>query len=233
MVVFVVVARACSVVTRDGVTGSARQLGLQLVQQSLHVLRGVRAWQLFFFCLRVLFCILIVDPTFIAGDLGHEFAQSAWDFPRRVSPSCIHCACVVAIDAPVTIIVIMGWVSLLYSGRPHNALVAFVSKATLWLWGWLPWPSLLQLRGLSHERFGASQWWCWSRPLQLVMALIASIEIDHVVVDCCCLSQIRLAPTLTSCLQLRFLLVYSIEEKIKLSSVVCCLSSVICRLSSH
>ena len=41
MVVFVVVARACSVITRDGVTGSAKQLDLRLVQQSSHVTHGV------------------------------------------------------------------------------------------------------------------------------------------------------------------------------------------------
>jgi hypothetical protein len=79
MVAFVVVACACSVVTRDGVSGSARQFGLQLVQQSLHVTRGVCVNMALFFCFacRFFFVCFVVNPTVIAGDLGHEFAQSA------------------------------------------------------------------------------------------------------------------------------------------------------------
>ncbi len=42
MVVLVIVARACSIVTRDGVSGSARRFGLRLVQQSLRVMHGIR-----------------------------------------------------------------------------------------------------------------------------------------------------------------------------------------------
>jgi hypothetical protein len=80
MVVFVVVACTCSVVTRDGVTGSAKQLGLRLVQQSSCMMRGVRVLMafVFLFCLRVLFFVsFVVDSIFVTGDLGHEFAQSA------------------------------------------------------------------------------------------------------------------------------------------------------------
>ncbi len=51
MVVFVVIARTCSVVTRDGVTGSAKRLDLQLVQQSSCVTRGVRVTMALFFFL--------------------------------------------------------------------------------------------------------------------------------------------------------------------------------------
>jgi hypothetical protein len=80
MVVFVVVARTCSVVTRDGVTGSAKQLDSRLVQRSSCVMCGVRVMTaLFFFCFacKFLFVCFVVDPMFVAGDLGHEFAQSA------------------------------------------------------------------------------------------------------------------------------------------------------------
>ncbi len=153
------------------------------------------------------FVCFVVDPTSIMGDQGHEFAQSAWAFPCKASPSYVCCACIVVIDTPMPIIVVAGWVMLWYSQCPHDALVAFVGKTTLWLQGWLPWPSSSRLRGLSHERFGASRWWHWSRPSQSVMALTASIAIGVVAVTCCCLSQLRLALTLTSRSQLCFLLV--------------------------
>ncbi len=55
---------------------------------------------------------------------------------------CVHHACVTAIDAPLTMIVVVGWVLLWYSQCPHNAFVAFIGKAALWLQGWLPWHSL-------------------------------------------------------------------------------------------
>jgi hypothetical protein len=80
IVVFVVVARACSVVSRDGITGSAKRLDLWLIQQSSRVTRGVRVTTaLFFFCFacEFFFVCFVVDPMFITGDLGHEFAQSA------------------------------------------------------------------------------------------------------------------------------------------------------------
>jgi hypothetical protein len=79
MVVFVVVARACSVVTRDGVTGSAKQLDLRLVQQSSRVTRGIRVMTASFFCFacEFFFVCFVVDPMFVVGDLGHEFTQSA------------------------------------------------------------------------------------------------------------------------------------------------------------
>jgi hypothetical protein len=76
MVVFVVVAQACSVVTRDGVTGSARQLGSWLVQQSLHVTHGIHVMTALFFCFacELFFVCFVVDPIFVVGDLGLEFA---------------------------------------------------------------------------------------------------------------------------------------------------------------
>jgi hypothetical protein len=80
MVVLVVVACACSVVTRDGVTGSAKQLDSQLIQQLSQVMHGICVTMaLYFFCFacKFFFVYFVVDPTFKAGDLGHEFAQSA------------------------------------------------------------------------------------------------------------------------------------------------------------
>jgi hypothetical protein len=181
-----------------GLSSNRRAWCMAYVSQQIHV---IFACEFFFLC-------FIVDPTFVAGYLGHEFALSAWGFPHRVFPSCVCCACVAVIDAPVRIIVVMGWVLLWYSWRPHNTLVLFVGEAALRLWGWLPWPSSLHLRSSSCERFGASQWWCWSSLSQSVTALIASIAIGHVFVDWCHLSQMRLAPTLMLRSQLRFLLVY-------------------------
>ncbi len=46
---------------------------------------------------------------------------------------CVRHACVAAIEAPLTMIVVVGWVSSWYSQCPHNAFVAFVGKAALWL----------------------------------------------------------------------------------------------------
>ncbi len=115
-----------------------------------------------------------------------------------------HHTCIAVIEAPVTIIVVAGWVSLWYSWRPQNALVAFVGKAALWLQGWLPRPSSSRVRGLSCERFGASQWWPWFCSLQLVMALMVPIMIGNVVVTCCCLLRLHLALMLTLRFQLRF-----------------------------
>ncbi len=120
---------------------------------------------------------------------------------------CVRCARLVTIDAPAGIVVIAMWVLLWYSRHPHNSLVAFVGKAALWLWGWLPQSSLLHLIDSSCEHFGASQWLRWSCPLQLVMAFSAFIAIGNVVVACCCSLQLCLALMLTLHLQLRFLLV--------------------------
>jgi hypothetical protein len=80
MVVFDVVTRACSVVTRDSVTGSAKQLNSRLIQQLSRVTHGVRvttASCFFCFACKFFFVCFVVDPTFVEGDLGHEFAQSA------------------------------------------------------------------------------------------------------------------------------------------------------------
>ena len=121
---------------------------------------------------------------------------------------CVRHTCFAAIDAFVVIIVVAGWVLSWYSGWPHNALVTFVGKATLWLWGWLPRPSSLHLRGSSREHFGASRWRCSLHPSRLVMAIIAFIAIGDVVVACCHLLPLHIAPRLTMHLQLCFLLVH-------------------------
>ncbi len=80
MVVFVVVAcTSCSVINRDGVTGSAKQLDLWLVLRLLRMMHGIcvtTAWFFLFAC-KFFLVSFVVDPTFVAGDLGHEFAQSA------------------------------------------------------------------------------------------------------------------------------------------------------------
>ncbi len=117
---------------------------------------------------------------------------------------CVCRARFATIDALAAIILVVVWVSLWYSQRPHYALVAFVNKAVVWLWGWLPQPSLLQLRDSSCEHFGISWWLRWLRPLRLAMALFVSIAIGKVVVACCFLLQLCIALMLTLHLQLRF-----------------------------
>ncbi len=90
---------------------------------------------LFIVSSRVLYrMFFVVLGVLVAGDLKHEYAQSAWGFLFRGPPGCCVCrACIMAIDAPLTIIVVAGWVSLWYSQRPHDAFVAFVGEAALWL----------------------------------------------------------------------------------------------------
>ncbi len=112
---FFVIACACSFVTREGVKGSTRQLNLLLVQ------RLSRAWHVayitrllffhFFVACKFFFACFVVDPTFVVGDQGHEFARSAWGFPFSLLPGCVRCTRIVAVDAPVTIIVVMEGVS--------------------------------------------------------------------------------------------------------------------------
>ncbi len=101
------------------------------------VTRGASVtWLHFLFFLRGFFitCFIVVLNVLVAGDLRHEYAQSAWGFLFRGPPGCCVChACIAAIDAPLTMIVVAGWVLWWYSWRSHNAFVAFVSKAALWL----------------------------------------------------------------------------------------------------
>jgi hypothetical protein len=63
MVVFIVVACTFSVVTRDSVTGSAKQLDLRLIQRLLHVTRGVHVTMFLFFLLESSFLyVLLLIP---------------------------------------------------------------------------------------------------------------------------------------------------------------------------
>ncbi len=102
-----------------------------------HVMRGVSSPCLHFsLFLREFFiaCFIVVLDVLVAGDLRHEYAQSAWGFLLRGLPGCcVCCACIAAIDAPLTMIVDVGWVLLWYSQRLHIASVVFVGKAALWL----------------------------------------------------------------------------------------------------
>jgi hypothetical protein len=136
-------------------------------------------------------------------------------------------------------IVIAGWVSLWYSRQPHDAFVAFVCKATLWLCHGSP---------CCIRRMLVS-WalWCFT-----MMALIASIAIsdgfDHAHHDwwwhCCLLSLVAPVPSSVACIWftarifhslitiqtellldyfLLFLLLYqAIDQSIWSGCVICC-----------
>ncbi len=93
-------------------------------------------WLHFLLFLREFFiaCFIDVLDVLVAGDLRHEYAQSAWGFLFRGPPGCcVRHTCVAVIDAPLTMIVVAGWVSLWYSRCSHDAFVAFVGEAALWL----------------------------------------------------------------------------------------------------
>ncbi len=183
MVFFVVVACACSFVIEDGVTGSARQLNLLLVQQSLrawcvaYVSRQLGFLLLFGCCLGV---VVVVHVGHADGDNSCRCCIECTTLDscagRQNVAVCVHCACFVAIDTHAAIFVIVVWVLSWYSQRSHDALVAFVNKAALWLWGWLPRPSSLHVRGSSRERFGISWWFRWSRPSRLAMSLLPVVD---------------------------------------------------------
>jgi hypothetical protein len=89
---------------------------------------------LLFLCEFFIACFIVALNVLIAGYLRHKYAQSAWSFLFRGPPGCcVCCTCVMVIDAPLTMIVVAGWVSSWYSQRSHNAFVAFVGKDALWL----------------------------------------------------------------------------------------------------
>ena len=166
----------------------------------------------FFNCfLQVLYCVICCWSWHSCHGRSEAWiAQSAWGFHLEdlLVHGCVCCAWIEVIDTSVTMIVIAGWVLLWYSQCPHNALVAFVNNAALWLQGWLPRTSLLLLRSSICKCFGTSQWWHSLHPLQSMMALIALIAIGNGngVVACCCLSQLCLVLMLASCSQLGFLM---------------------------
>jgi hypothetical protein len=79
-VVFVVVTHACSVVTRDGVTGSAKQLGPRLIQQSSCVTRGVHvtmALYFFGFACKFFLYVLLLIPRSLWEIWGMNFPDLA------------------------------------------------------------------------------------------------------------------------------------------------------------
>ncbi len=154
-------------------------------------------WLNFLLFLREFFiaCFLVVLDILVAGDLKHEYAQSAWDFLFRGPPGCcVLRACVAAIDAPLMMIVVMGWVSSWYAQRPHNTFVMFVGKAALWLCHGSP----------HHIRRTLISWALWRFTM---MALIASITIsdgfDHAHCNwqwgCCLLLLVATVPSSNAC----------------------------------
>ncbi len=125
-------------------------------------------WLHFSLFLRKFFiaCFIVVLDVLVAGDLRHEYAQSTWGFLFRGPAGCCDCcACIAAIDSPLTMIVVMGWVLPWYSQRSHNAFVAFVGKAALWLCHSFP----------HCIRRTLILWALWRFTM---MALIASIKIS-------------------------------------------------------
>ncbi len=71
--VFFVVTCTCSVITGEGVTGSAKQLNLLLVQRLLHRHTCHDGFDYGSGC-KFIFACFVVDPRFVEGDLGHDFA---------------------------------------------------------------------------------------------------------------------------------------------------------------
>jgi hypothetical protein len=163
-----------------------------LIQQVLCTWRVVQVsqWLCVFivFCEFFLVCFVVDLDILFAGDLRHQFSRSAWGFCLEdlLVHACICRAWVMAIDASLTVIVVVGWVSLWYSWRPHNVLVVFVGKVALWLWGWSPWLSLSLLRSahlvsafVHHndciDCIDCNLWWHLLHPLQLAMALLPAV----------------------------------------------------------
>ncbi len=99
------------------------------------VMRGASVTWLYFLlflCKFFITCFIVVLSVVVAGDLRHEYAQSAWGFLFRGNRDCCICpTCIAAIDAPLTMIVIAGWVLLWYSQRSHDAFVTFVWQGRL------------------------------------------------------------------------------------------------------
>ncbi len=177
------------------------------------VMRGASVTWLYFllfFCKFFITCFVVVLTVLIAGDLRHEYAQSAWGFPFRGPPGYwlhllrLRCGDWCSFDndchCGMSIIVILAMPSWrLCHVHQQGRLVAprLIAMALL----------IASEERLSCECFGASQWWHWLHPLQSVMALIVPIAIGDGVVACCCLSWLCLVPTLASCSQLGLLIV--------------------------
>ncbi len=183
--VFIVVdaVRACFVVAQDGVSW----LCVSLIQQ------GSRTWRVaqvsrgcIFYCyfasssLRVLLLFSMFSLREIWG-MNMPNLPEVSCLEDLLVLACIRCTCVAAIDAPLRMIVVVGWVLSWYSQCSHDAFVAFVGKAALWLH-----------HGSPHRiRRTLVSWVLWRFTM---MALIASIVISdgfdcahHDWRWCCCL----------------------------------------------
>ncbi len=142
-------------------------------------------------------------------DILVEYAQSIWGFPFRGPPgsllhsSCLHLSSWHSFDNDCCCRMIIIMILMRSSWRlccicQHGCLVAprLIAKALL-----------IALEELfSGEHFCASQWWRWSCPWQLTMALIVPITNGNVLVACCCLLQLCLVSMLTLCSQLGLLI---------------------------
>ncbi len=199
--VVVIAACACFVVARDGVSWSCASLVQQVscTWPMAQVSHGC-----FFYCFtRVLYLVFCCcSRVLVAGDLRHEYAQSAWCFLFRGPPDCcLHLSRLHHGD----------WRSFDKDCRRRMSIVVILTKSSQRLCRVCWWGRLVALRlittallvpldgCLSHERFGASQWWRRLRPLQSLIALIRPIAIGDGVVACCRLSQLCPVPMLASC----------------------------------
>jgi hypothetical protein len=154
-----------------------------------------------FFCKFFIAYFVVVLNVLIAGDLRHEYAQSAWGFLFRGPPGYwlhslrLHrgnwcsfdndCCCRMNI---VVILMMSSW--RLYCVCRWGRLVAPRLIATALL-------VALEERS-SCEHFGASQWWHQLGSLQSVMALIIPIVIGKL--HCCLLLLVATVPSSNACI---------------------------------
>ncbi len=146
--VFVVVVAACScfIVTQDGVSWLCVSL-VQWVSRAWRVALVSRGLFIYCFFASSLSRVFLLFSMFLSWEIWGMNMPNLPEVPRLedlLVIGCVFCPCITAIDAPLTMIVVAGWVLSWYSWRPHDAFVAFVGKATLWLQGWSPWLSLLR-----------------------------------------------------------------------------------------
>ncbi len=203
--VVVVAARACFVVTRDGVS----QLCALLVQRVSCVWRVAQVSRgCIFYC-------------FFASSSSHVLLLfsmlSSWEIwgmnmPNLPKVSCLEDLLVVVFVALALrqLTLLWRWLSSQdeYRRDTHNVLTTPLSRSLVRPPCGFTTALLIALGGrLSRERFGASQWWCRLRPSWSVMASIVPIAIGNGVVASCCLSRLCLVPMLASFSQLGFLIV--------------------------
>ena len=210
IIVFVVVVAACTcfVVVRDGVSRSCALL-VQRVSRAWRVVQLSRGC--FFYCftwvLYLVFCCC--SRVLVAGDLRHEYAQSAWGFLFRGPPdfclrsSRFRCGDWRSFDDDcchgMSIIVILTTSSRRFC-HIHRQSRLVAPRV-------IPTALLATLEGCSScERYGALQWLRQLHPSWSVMASIMPIAIGDGAIACCCLSWLCLVPTLVPCSQLGFLI---------------------------